>query len=1146
MPSVTVHREPLTDFLERQYNAGQGTAPTANPPGICLMSGQIVRRNLRRRLAELDIPATSLAEYVTLEELSHRVLETARDESVIELDSDFRQRLLETVLANAEAGEHSDQLETFATRVAWHETETLEQIDSELSDYLRCTDSTADHEKLVDVARSAENHYIETEMPTRLGVFRELSRHLTDAIGDEDLELLLTRSHAVTAAKEATAANWTEAFGNRSWLAVSTLNVLDNTTLRFLLEIGDSPEGPDVHFFFGTGTYERQVTRLEECEQVSDVRTPDEDSAPREYMAGTAASTLISAAHGEEFTSPETLEFVEAPERRREVEHVVQSIREDLAEGVDPSEILVLARDVGVYQSIIEDVFETNEIPFHVETPRPHAHLPAYRFFKALLDLITKANDADALTYEDLTDPLRLGFCPPGRRSSAWPLDDQVFLYLEQRLHSHQQRNDDEPLTFEEWRTAIGDMDGWEFAWDLLGEYLDWVAEQIDEPPQQGSELREFMRSLLRSYVYHRIPDRRGVSGGPGVEPTRTNLTQDHPSSTGRQILSQADAVGRHYDFARSILDEPATWEQITRAVGEVVGSGRYGAPNNDGNAIQIVDIGNAYYHTADQAYFLGVAVGELPIGMEPQPFIHTGFRNEVARQAKQGVAPMLHFDSRASQYEVDLDLYEAALRASTGKITLLHRYKDSERNQIEWSPFVDLLPTEEQRTRIRADQWLPEPTDGEAWGDTARHVSPKDRIRLLYHHAARQHPSRRPEIAAEDIGNIATYANADAVASAVMPRYDRYARPPTELDVSTDEPAFETGLALPEIIGGPVRPQELDLLGHCELKYHFYQLLFNHTGDSIQRDAIPFYTSARPHYRFGSLPQVIRHHHPEDDYLQQWAEIITEHFPDRQADLGAVDSIEALREWFAEREFSDWHERVLLPVLEDEWELVQQELDAGIERDWEWREPQNIEIDIDGDTHALRQPAHRRDQFPDDDNYALPVFFVRNTSYAAKAAKRCWQYAGTNMDRHCHTICRTCGNYDDCSYTTKHVLDHRIHSVALEGADVVGVQYQERFDSDARRGYLKENHAEAVRGGIEGGPEAAFGEDTFDGWQWHQYWTPQLTDDIETKLQPLALDEETTEVTFSVDEQFVEADGCDSCVYRDMCMVPHAYGGDQ
>jgi ATP-dependent helicase/nuclease subunit B len=949
----------------------------------------------------------------------------------------------------------------------------------------------------------------------------------------------------VTAATAAVEEAWQEEFGDRSWLAVSTLNVLDNTTLRFILEIGAHPEGPDLHFFFGAGTYDRQLNRLDAIDRVSTVNTPDAAAEPDQYTQGTPASTLINAVQGRDFTYPEdSLELVGAPERRREVEYVVQSIRDDLDDGINPSDIFVLARDVGLYQSIIEDVFETNEIPYHVETPRPNAHLPAYRFFKSLLDLLTMASNGEALSYEDLIDPLRLGFCMPDMQSSVWPLDDRIFLYLEQRLHDSQQRNDDEARPFEEWRDAIDDLGGLDFAWDLFDEYLSWVESHIDQPPTDGPALRGLMRSLLQAYIYQRIPDRRGIPEGPGVDSRRTNVTRTHPSSTGRQIHSQADAVGRHYDFARSILEVPASWEEISQAVGEVVGSGRYGSPNNDANAIRIVDIGNAYFHTASQAYFLGVAAGELPIEMEEMSFINSAFRNTVAREAKQGNEPLLHFDSRTSQYEVDLSLYEAALRASTGDITLLHRYKDSDRNQIAWSPFVDLLPTNEQSTQIRADQWLPEPATSDEWEEIGQDVCEKDRIRLLYHHAARKHPSRRPEIESEHISTIATYADAEAITNDVMPRYDRYARPPTELEITPDEPAFNQGRDLNTIVGAPVRPHELDLLGHCELKFYFYQLVFNHDGESVQRDELPFYSSSRPHYRLGSLPQVIRHHHPEQDYRQQWATIIEELLPDRQADLDAFQTLDELRAWFADQDFSEWHEQVLLPPLEDEWKLVQQELDAGIERDWHWQSQRDLPLDSAGDA-VFRQPGHRRDKLPMDDGYELPVFFVRNSSYAEKASKQCWGYHGEHMDRACHSICQSCREVDDCSYSTKHVLDHRLHLVFSEDSNLVGAQYQERFDSGARRGYLKQNHHDQLRGGIDGGPEADFGEDLEEGWVWHNYWKSQLTNDLEAKAETLSITDDSETVSLSADEQFVRGGGCDSCVYKDMCMIPQAYGGD-
>ncbi|TKX51976.1 hypothetical protein EXE42_17415, partial [Halorubrum sp. SP3] len=107
------------------------------------------------------------------------------------------------------------------------------------------------------------------------------------------------------------------------------------------------------------------------------------------------------------------LKIVEAPERRREVEYLAQDIRGKLANGYDPSEIVVTARNLDNYTTAIQDIFESNGIPYHLESKTPLAQAPSYRFLVATFDLIQAAVDNEEIGYNTLVDPIRLGFCLP-------------------------------------------------------------------------------------------------------------------------------------------------------------------------------------------------------------------------------------------------------------------------------------------------------------------------------------------------------------------------------------------------------------------------------------------------------------------------------------------------------------------------------------------------------------------------------------------------------------------------------------------------------------------------------------------------------------------------------------------------------------
>jgi hypothetical protein len=122
-------------------------------------------------------------------------------------------------------------------------------------------------------------------------------------------------------------------------------------------------------------------------------------------------------------------------------------------------------------------------------------------------------------------------------------------------------------------------------------------------------------------------------------------------------------------------------------------------------------------------------------------------------------------------------------------------------------------------------------------------------------------------------------------------------------------------------------------------------------------------------------------------------------------------------------------------------------------------------------------------------------------------------------------------------------MLDHRIHLLPHAEDDYAGYVFQDQYESGshARHGLIKQNHAAAIRGGIDNGPEANLGpanQIPTGGWYNRQ---GEWEDDLRAHLDAFLPSDGGSE--YAADRGFVNRGGCDSCVYRSMCGVPD--GGD-
>lgn len=1180
------------EFLQERA-AEIDRVPAADPAGLCILPGQIVRQNLQDRLDRENIPTATLADFTTIETLASDLLQTSGEPhqmlgnglrrqliaaACYELDPD--QRLPEDVtipnLNSNAAGLVSSQaeaLEALADRLPYHEEEVQETIVDELDDYYRCTDATTEHGRLIDIITDSgfDGQFEQTHSLRSIRAFKAITTLIEDQLGSADDDRHISRSHLVHGARQVIEESWPARYDHVDWIAVAGISVFDNPTLRFLERLGELSDAPDVYLFADPGSFEYNKNRFEHLENASTSDTPElSDRFPNE-----GAQSLFDATQGDDADLPESVRLVEAASDRRLVEHIASDVRERVQAGADPGDFLIIAPNAGGYQALVRDAFRTVGIPIHIETRRPTANIPAYRFIRGLVQLVEKAERDARITYGELVDPLRLGYCNPSAQRS-WPVDGRDFTTIEQRLHREQQRWHSGPesdptvgLHLDDWEEIIDDIPNWTSDWNAVEVLLNDVRDRIDGPPTSGEELVSEFEPYLGSYVWETFDHRRQLFKGPGIDNTRVAMSETHVTSLARHVRREFESVGDLYEQSLALFDQTPSWGLAGEALSGGLGGDTYGENHLDGNAIPVVDAGNTYFRDAAHVYVLGMNAGEFPGERETPALLHEGLREEIASLATNGDAPYLHLDNDQTVYGESVDFYHASLAAANEEadITLLHSYRDQRGNEVSWSSFVDLLDTETESIRTRVGAYLPEPrdtsawetssttdydtdeevgggsTEEESWAELSLRISPRERLRSVLYHANRDYPSNHPEIEPADVEALLRDMDVETFEAAVEPRLERYEAPPTEVTISADEPAFDE-VDLDRITGGPFHPHELDLVSQCGLKFYYYQLLYNYEGEAPDRETIPYYSSTQPHHRFYELPKVIRDNHADPRNVDRWKTIITDLLPDRQdpeRGLRQFDSTDDLRAWFEEQDIDDFND-MLFENLRRERELVFNEVAADTTRDWAWREQTTIQID----DHELVVPPHRVDYVETESKtYAIPVFYARISNRARSALKACFDGDGADENIYgredCASICEWCGK-EDCQYDSKYVLDHRIlggyaQEVEVNDTSVLGIGIQEQWADDAgsRHLIIKSNHADKLH------PDSTIEDLTKRGFspQWYNEKVPGWETDLTTHADQLTT---TDGVSLEANEDLV-ADDCLDCVYRDLCFVPE--GGD-
>ncbi|WP_138007106.1 hypothetical protein [Halalkalirubrum salinum] len=1171
--SLRLRADSFAEFLRDQSDVTT-QIPKATPEGMCILSGQILRRNLKEYLNRKDIPTSPLAHFTTIEELASDLLEPTSKPSGI-LEEGIRDRLVEDLLHAADPDNEAHTLDDrdstdrlridereairwLSIQLPYDEDEPRERLLNELDDYLRWTDATRDTATAMSAISSLENKFAQKQSLRAVDAFRGIVRLIDGRLNDSPLDSQQSRSHLVTAARSVVDPQWSTQFDHIDWVAVAGVTVFDSPTLRFLEAIAADPSAPTVHIFVNQGSFEYNANRIRQLETGNISSHPENSDS---LMRSQAAQVLFDATHGDAVEAPEA-NFIEAPTDQRAVERVANDIRELLQRGELPRDILIIAPNAGSYQSLVQNAFETLEIPIYVETRQPISDIPAYRCFRTLVEVIESVANGKLMQYGTIVDPLRLGYCEPGGYQSRWPIKSREFIKIEQELHRKQRyynqkhdRYEDQGLLFSSWRDIVDEIPEFTADWDAVTVYLDTIEKLAETPPPDGNAVQSTFSPYLGTYVHQTVGHRRSLYEAPGVNTTRTAITETHATSLAELVRNKLDAVGTHYDRMQYLFDAKPSWDEVRRAFSTALGSDSFGASHIDAQAVPLVDAGNAFFRNAKHLFVLGMNAEEFPGKADTPTFLHTDLRQEVYNRANQGKSPYTHLDNRATAYGEAVDFYQATLRTaeSDASISLVHTYQDQQGNDIAWSSFVDLFDIESEADaasplvdRVGVGEWLPQPRNSEdkiteSWDEVIRRTAPRERLRMLLYQANRDYPKNDPAISNDELGMLASVIDPELMNDEIQPRINRYQSPPTEVTIEANEPAFDT-VEFETIAGTPFRPHELDLNGQCGLKYYYYQLLYNFEGNDPERDQIPTYYSQAPHYRLGELPLIIRENYADPRYVEKWRRLITELIPDRQSaksGLAQFDSIEQLRTWLISQDgFEEYDLNTIFKNLVAERQLVEQELENGVTRGWNWRTRSNVKIN----DYELSVPPYRLDTLTDGgSDYVVPIFFTRFSNRANSALKNC-RSAIWEADETTRSICLECSHCESCEYNSKYVIDHRMlagfeHETKAFNNNVAGIGLQEQY-----AGLDNGDRVVAMRQGIIGKFHPFESENVFEslnGRGYSEVWDNKAAAWRKNFLTQANQLDSNTPVTLTANMDLVNRDECLNCIYRDLCAVP-------
>lgn len=699
-PTTTGRIRPVIGDAGRLLDwAGRAPSPT----GLVVTPEQLHRRNVKRRLAEVHQPRSSLR-FADAADIAHAVLEAVESDPTVE-DRLDRLRHLEAFVESDDPA--VDRLRTVlgadldgrlpAIEAARARVETMTGWQAARLDALDSVATSlpgvaaADTADLLSGATAAEQFLIDRSGPT----------HSRGGL----LEA------AATAIRDSDGAAWHAAFPTVERVAVAGVSTLDAPLLD-LLATAAAHTATDVTLFLRSGTGPSIADRLA-------TRLPAD-----------AAVTVEEPASGSSTPAAPVTEFV-ADNPADEARLAMAIVAGLVADGVSTSDILVVARDADSDERSLRRAANRYGYPLAVWAQLPVTETLPYGLFAAATDLLSAAE----VDLDTLLRPLDLGWVPPELGSddgdgdaaedaaaSTWPAAPTTVERLRVALSEGGETGGFSP-------TRIGVDAG------SLVEWEGHVADCLDDGRLDSADAQPLLRLLTWASSQPRAPNPVAVHEvfEPLVDAYRTvvlPLHRDADSDDLQATERHARAVVRLDSLlgdTRSKYEEwlaagytTRSWESVAD-IAERIATTRPGRREHaNAAAIDVVDATDAWLRTEPYVIAVGLVDGVWPQRIES--VFPTSFRAAVADGTPpetRGLAVPGRWTERR-----ELDHLWSAAAAATDQLICTRYTADRDATAQEPSPYLESLGARRVDAAavqsLRTDGRLPEavrPTVAETGG---------------------------------------------------------------------------------------------------------------------------------------------------------------------------------------------------------------------------------------------------------------------------------------------------------------------------------------------------------------------------------------------------------------------------------------------
>ena len=879
----------------------------------------------------------------TLTEFAHTLLKRTGGgdyDLLEESERDLARALIRSVISASTEPELG-----FLRQLDIENRDTLKVVRQEFDDYLRATNDTEFHGELENIAKGLKDDFTRSVALSCLTSFKALRSKLgtltLEQFGDH---VLLLRAQLLRVATAAVEISENEMLFDGWEVAVAGIPVLDAAVLRMLVAIG-TRRGCTLRIFCASKQHEGLRRRLERA----GVQFSDE-------AEGNMAIDLVpqaKAIRGDE--SSEKPQLMSAPDRRREILVLAEKISELITRGVHPSEILVVARDSGNYQTLAQSILPAYGIPVHVQTRQLESLLPQTQMISSLLRLFTKVSRAEEIEWNQLTDPIRLGVCLHGKK--GWPMEGPYFVRLEEVLARIQRDKDRRGLKLDEWISeATASTTIYDKPKVMVLDFLAWV-KQSAAPISSSTNAISILRDVLDAYIYNRAVWVRETIDPRVENPGRFRLSELHPTEHASRIRNSLRDLEKYFDAAeKAQILTSLTWEKVQTAYADVVVSSTFGIPLKDLNTVRFVDAGNTSFLEAKHIFIIGLMADEFPKKHAEGKLLGEELRRAISgsEEAKSGY---IYLPSPETDYDTDRDYLTTTLMTAREEIVCSMAYLDESGHQVEWSPFVSHLARD--LTPMQPGDWLPTPST--TWKDLVEKQPRWINWRLFSYHQFRK-PLADPakKVTTEDIVQIAEQIDPAYFKDHLGPRIGQYIEPTDTITVRASEKWF-SGLSLESLAGPPYATYELDIHATCPFQFYFYQFLYRRKfDDDPKRGVIPYW-----YWKLPWVPRRLTAVYPSWTTDEAIGKVISL-LPSRQKDLSALSTEKSLGELLANHLKNPYEERRVRSSFAAERSLVRQETSEKppIQRDWEWiKGGQEIKIENSKGSARVVLPPHRLDK---------------------------------------------------------------------------------------------------------------------------------------------------------------------------------------